>query len=60
MYISASVSFKLCAYNRWISSGFSVRSKLHEINIWMCKEETTVRLNSLKMALMDATTQSEN
>jgi hypothetical protein len=28
--------------------------------IWMCKEETTVRLNSLKMALMDAITQSEN
>jgi len=26
----------------------------------MCKEETTVRLNSLKMALMGATTQSEN
>jgi hypothetical protein len=26
----------------------------------MCKEETTVRLNSLNMALMDATTQSEN
>ena len=60
MHISASASFKLHAYNRSISSGFSVWSQLHEITFQMCKEETTVKLSSLKMALMDATTQSEN
>ena len=32
MYVIASVSFKLCAYYRWISSGFSVWRKLCEMH----------------------------
>jgi len=44
-----------------ITDGYQVvLSELHEFTIWICKEGTAVRLNSLKMALMDATTQSEN
>jgi len=60
MHISATVSFKLHAYNRLISSGFGVWSQLHEFTIRMCEKDIRVRLNSLKMALMGATTQSEN
>jgi len=29
--------FKLCAYNGWISSGFSAWSHLYEITIWLSK-----------------------
>jgi len=35
---------------------YSFHSCLYEITIWMCSEETAVRLNTLKMASMDAET----